>query len=144
MNIVFREDGAAGEQVPVGAKRAIALPAGRFEFIGAHEDSIGSYWMCSLFSPVFEFEDMDAATATASAAMEELFGDAIEAAEDERSMSAMWRGELPVDEPHGEPEPEVEEEAQADEQEPRPAARISRRSLFAGFRRADNRGEAAE
>ena len=36
-----------------------------FEFIGAHEASFGSYEMCSLFSPMFEFANQAAARATA-------------------------------------------------------------------------------
>ena len=38
-----------------GTKRCFVFPAGRFEFIAGYEEAIGAYWMCSLFSPVFEF-----------------------------------------------------------------------------------------
>ncbi|MBH2009912.1 MAG: [NiFe]-hydrogenase assembly chaperone HybE [Xanthomonadaceae bacterium] len=40
-----------------------------FEFIAAHEDGFGSYEACSLFSPVFEFENHQAAVATAQAVL---------------------------------------------------------------------------
>ncbi|CAN5305436.1 hypothetical protein BH10PSE16_BH10PSE16_01830 [soil metagenome] len=43
-----------------------------FEFIGAHEDDFGSYEACSLFSPVFEFENHGAAVATAQAVLDML------------------------------------------------------------------------
>lgn len=43
-----------------------------FEFIGAHEDSFGSYEACSLFSPVFEFDNHQAAVATAQAVLDML------------------------------------------------------------------------
>ncbi|CAM3632821.1 [NiFe]-hydrogenase assembly chaperone HybE [Polaromonas hydrogenivorans] len=43
-----------------------------FEFIAAHEDDFGSYEACSLFSPVFEFENHQAAVATAQAVLDML------------------------------------------------------------------------
>lgn len=49
------------------------FPAGRFAFIIGEEEGIGCYQMCSLFSPVLEFVDQDAAVLTASAALEALF-----------------------------------------------------------------------
>ena len=60
-------------RIPLGEERALApgqvrartVGGERFEFIGAAEDSFGPYEMCSLFSPMFEFEGQDAARATA-------------------------------------------------------------------------------
>lgn len=43
-----------------------------FEFIGAEEIVFGQYEMCSLFSPMFEFVDQQAARATAQAILEQL------------------------------------------------------------------------
>lgn len=43
-----------------------------FEFIGAHEDGFGSYEACSLFSPVFEFENHKSAVVTAKTVLEML------------------------------------------------------------------------
>jgi [NiFe] hydrogenase assembly HybE family chaperone len=40
-----------------------------FPFIGAHEEGFGAYEACSLFSPMFEFADHDAALATAQAVL---------------------------------------------------------------------------
>lgn len=37
-----------------------------FEFISAHEESVGAFESCSLFSPMYEFADQDAAVATAT------------------------------------------------------------------------------
>ncbi|MEM9181746.1 MAG: [NiFe]-hydrogenase assembly chaperone HybE [Pseudomonadota bacterium] len=48
-----------------GDKACVTFPAGEFEFIYGNEDEIGRYRMCSLFSPMFEFEDHAAAVATA-------------------------------------------------------------------------------
>ena len=45
-----------------------------FGFIGAHEDGIGGFEAASLFSPMFEFVDQNAAVATAEEALKELRG----------------------------------------------------------------------
>ena len=63
------EAGAWDEDRP-GEKLRHTLPAGDFEFIAGHEDGIGHYRMCSLFSPMFEFADHEAAVETAAAVME--------------------------------------------------------------------------
>lgn len=114
MNLAYLEDetdkeGAeAPAPIKVGAKRSISLPAGRFEFICSYEEAIGVYWMCSLFSPVFEFAEQEIAVATGMAAMEEVFSNEHEAEEGEAEMAMMWRGEIPVI------EDEDEDEAQSD------------------------------
>ena len=56
----------------VGEKRVLALPSGGYEAIWAHEEALGGYWAVSLFSPMFEFADMEAAIATADAALAEI------------------------------------------------------------------------
>lgn len=70
MNIVLFPQPQADEAIHVGSKRHFALPAGSYEFIRYHEAKLGGYWGCSLFSPMFEFEDDDAAIATADEAVE--------------------------------------------------------------------------
>jgi [NiFe] hydrogenase assembly HybE family chaperone len=57
----------------IGSKSLHQFPAGRFEFIVGELADIGRYRMCSLFSPVLEFEDQAAAELTAAAALEALF-----------------------------------------------------------------------
>jgi [NiFe] hydrogenase assembly HybE family chaperone len=57
----------AGE--PPGTKSLRQLPAGSFEFLSAYEEGIGPYRMCSLFSPVLEFENQEAALAAAEASL---------------------------------------------------------------------------
>lgn len=73
----------AWEDLPVGSKVQHAFPSGRYEFIVGEEARIGRYQMCSLFSPMFEFEDQAAAVATADAVMSALL-DAGNADRDER------------------------------------------------------------
>ncbi|MDJ0654089.1 MAG: [NiFe]-hydrogenase assembly chaperone HybE [Xanthomonadales bacterium] len=67
MNLMLLQD-EPGPLEP-GSKVQHELPSGTFEFIAGEEEGIGAYQMCSLFSPVFEFEDQDAAVATAEAVM---------------------------------------------------------------------------
>jgi [NiFe] hydrogenase assembly HybE family chaperone len=73
-----------GEWTPLaaGAERFVAFPAGRFRFIAGHEASLGESHSCSLFSPVLEFTDHEAARLTAEAALAGLFDAANAAAED--------------------------------------------------------------
>jgi [NiFe] hydrogenase assembly HybE family chaperone len=56
---------------PVGERetRHHVFPAGVFEFIGNRDAVLGDYQACSLFSPMFEFADHDAARATATASL---------------------------------------------------------------------------
>jgi len=64
MNLVWLP--AGGEPpLAVGANRTRAVGPERFDFIGAFEPGFGAYEACSLFSPMFEFEDQAAAAATA-------------------------------------------------------------------------------
>jgi [NiFe] hydrogenase assembly HybE family chaperone len=49
------------------------FPAGRFDFLVGEEAGLGRYQMCSLFSPVLEFEDQEAARIAGRAALAALF-----------------------------------------------------------------------
>jgi [NiFe] hydrogenase assembly HybE family chaperone len=74
MNLLLapREPGA-WRPLPPGDKRRYTFPAGIYDFIGAREESIGEYLVCSLFSPVLEFADHATARQTATFALEALF-----------------------------------------------------------------------
>ncbi|WP_315811233.1 [NiFe]-hydrogenase assembly chaperone HybE [Bradyrhizobium sp. SZCCHNR2028] len=64
MNVVTPvEQGAAGSVIKIG------LPAGSFEFTIGDVAEVGRIASCSLFSPMFEFEDMAAARTAAEAAL---------------------------------------------------------------------------
>ncbi len=56
----------------VGSKQPRYVGQTCFEFISGHEDALGSYEACSLFSPVFEFHDHATAVATAHAILSTL------------------------------------------------------------------------
>jgi [NiFe] hydrogenase assembly HybE family chaperone len=66
-------DAAAWAAIPAGTKVQHAFPAGAFEFLCGREEALGPYRMCSLFSPVLQFENQEAALAAAEAAMKTLF-----------------------------------------------------------------------
>jgi [NiFe] hydrogenase assembly HybE family chaperone len=70
---------ATAEQAEAWQSRALGssvphrFPAGRFDFLVGEETGLGRYQMCSLFSPVLEFEDQEAARLAGQAALEALF-----------------------------------------------------------------------
>jgi len=73
MNLVLApRDPAHWTSLPVGAKRRYRFPAGEFEFIGAADEAIGDYQVCSLFSPMQEFTDAPTARRVATLAREAL------------------------------------------------------------------------
>ncbi|WP_294040979.1 [NiFe]-hydrogenase assembly chaperone HybE [Thiolapillus sp.] len=82
------------------------FPSGRYEFLVGYEPELGKYQMCSLFSPMFEFSDHQAAIETAEAAVAELMNeDNFEQVDiDSKQIARIWSGEephpeLPADSP---------------------------------------------
>ncbi|MEE7626661.1 [NiFe]-hydrogenase assembly chaperone HybE [Methylobacter sp. Wu8] len=67
-------DSAWREQQP-GIKIDKRFPYGTFEFMLGSETPIGIYALCSLFSPMFQFENQAAALATAQAALQGLLAE---------------------------------------------------------------------
>ncbi|MEP7181832.1 MAG: [NiFe]-hydrogenase assembly chaperone HybE [Betaproteobacteria bacterium] len=74
MNLVLAErDPALWQPLGQGEKRRYRFPAGDYEFIGARDEAAGEYQLCSLFSPVLEFDDHTTARLVAELAREALF-----------------------------------------------------------------------
>jgi [NiFe] hydrogenase assembly HybE family chaperone len=74
MNLMLLpRDPTAWEPLPAGAKRSYRFPAGVYEFVGAHDATLGEYQLCSLFSPLLQFDDHAAARLVARLAREALF-----------------------------------------------------------------------
>lgn len=67
--------GEAADWPPMtgGSAHSRILPGGEFRFLAGEEDGIGPYLSCSLFSPMGDFADMDAARAVAREIMAQLF-----------------------------------------------------------------------
>ncbi len=69
MNIVLAPlEGAPPVTGASGATRSIALPCGKVDFLVSELEGFGRLLMCSLFSPMDDYVDLDAALATAHAA----------------------------------------------------------------------------
>jgi [NiFe] hydrogenase assembly HybE family chaperone len=70
------------------------FPSGKYEFLVGYESDIGKYQMCSLFSPMFEFADNNAAVETAEAAIKELMNiENIEESDiNSTQLEAIWDG----------------------------------------------------
>jgi len=63
----------AWQPLAIGKKRRYSFPAGNYEFIGADDDAVGAYQVCSLFSPVLQFGDQETARLVATLARAALF-----------------------------------------------------------------------
>lgn len=72
MNLVWLPLSPGQACVPVGETARRRIGNETFALIGGHEPAFGAYEACSLFSPMFEFEDQAAAVATARAVMAQL------------------------------------------------------------------------
>ncbi|AGK57344.1 rubredoxin [Hyphomicrobium denitrificans 1NES1] len=68
-----QEQGEAWSKLAMGSSVSYRFPAGRFDFLVGDEDGLGRYQMCSLFSPVLEFESHEAAQIAARAALDAIF-----------------------------------------------------------------------
>jgi [NiFe] hydrogenase assembly HybE family chaperone len=62
------EDGDLQE----GSKQVHVFPSGHYEFINGKEEGVGSFQVCSLFSPMQEFKDQQSAVDTANIVLDEL------------------------------------------------------------------------
>ncbi len=116
-----------------GSKQSHALPNGQFQFIVGHEEDIGFYLSCSLFSPVFEFADQESALQTARAALDEVMRvrDDVDEPDEDEDMKEIWAGRLPV------PEDEVGQALEEQVSEG-PPPELSRRDVLRGFRQSPN------
>ncbi|QGM96807.1 [NiFe]-hydrogenase assembly chaperone HybE [Methylocystis parvus] len=99
MNIVGARLSGEEHGFVAGAMHRIALPAGDVEMVASGLDGFGPILACSLFSPMFDFPDMDAARETARQAIEALFDrDLLERAATRRAAAldrrALLRGRL--------------------------------------------------
>lgn len=70
------------------------FPCGGYEFLGGHEEGVGHYQMCSLFSPALEFATHADAVATANAALDALFTVATASAQAESRAQVREAGRL--------------------------------------------------
>ncbi|MEO8120584.1 MAG: [NiFe]-hydrogenase assembly chaperone HybE [Rhodoferax sp.] len=69
MNLVWFSLDRIDQPTRAGTSRAHQVGSECFDFIAGHEAAFGSYEACSLFSPMFEFPDQAAASATGAAVL---------------------------------------------------------------------------
>ena len=88
-------DGNEWTGLPSGTKINRSFPSGTCEFILGEEEGIGRYLMCSLFSPVFEFQNQEAAVVMAEAVLQSLMDETSrdEVATRKRGIRTIWSGE---------------------------------------------------
>ena len=82
-------------ELPSGTRINKSFPSGTYEFILGEEEGVGRYLMCSLFSPVFEFQNQEAAVVTAEAVLHSLMDETRrdDVSSREREISRIWSGE---------------------------------------------------
>jgi [NiFe] hydrogenase assembly HybE family chaperone len=74
MNLVLAPHVArAWKPLAQGVEGRYEFPAGSYVFIGAHDPLAGEHQICSLFSPMLQFDDHDTARLVATLAREALF-----------------------------------------------------------------------
>jgi len=129
MNLVLLPgEGETWAELSIGDKVVQVFPSGAYEFILGEEPGAGRYLMCSLFSPMFEFVDQQAAVATAEAVMQGLMEEENHEPVNmrEKEIERIWRGEPEEGEPVDE---ELEDGPTLTERLDQP---ISRRDLLRG------------
>ncbi len=139
MNLILLPSAADDwETLPELSEHEHAFPSGRYRFILSREPGLGSYLSCSLFSPMFEFADDQAAVDTAVAVLEQLMNpDNLDPTDIEaRDIPAIWRGDIetPTAEETG---GEALRSLEGSRGEAAPA--ISRRQLLRGALRGEER-----
>ncbi|AOV17438.1 hypothetical protein BJI67_10540 [Acidihalobacter aeolianus] len=68
--VILPRDAAAWDALAPTATVRESLPMGECEFLVGRDEELGTYKSCALFSPALEFEDQEAARATARAALD--------------------------------------------------------------------------
>lgn len=71
--VILPGDGAGFMPLAGGRTQTWRFPSGEYVFIGNHEPGLGDYQLCSLYSPMFEFQTQHEAREVALAALAGLF-----------------------------------------------------------------------
>ncbi|MCG8084642.1 MAG: [NiFe]-hydrogenase assembly chaperone HybE [Candidatus Thiodiazotropha taylori] len=132
MNLMLiPHEGDSWSDEQIGDKQTYQFPSGPYEFILGEEEGIGRYQMCSLFSPVFEFDDQQTAVSTAKQVMlgimDEENQDGLSTCESE--INRRWHGEEEQDEVVTPESPEQDRSVAISDRLQQP---VSRRDLLRG------------
>lgn len=83
----------------IGDIQTHIFPSGAYDFIVGYEEQFGVYLSCSLFSPMFEFEDQEAADLTAQEALAALIDEENfdqESQHRTQEIAEIWSGEKTI------------------------------------------------
>lgn len=97
MNLMrLPDDTLASSTEPEPGEHILSFPSGSYTFVTGHESVIGDYQSCSLFSPMFEFADQDAAVQTAQAIMAALLTETRAEPGDinQEDIEALWKARV--------------------------------------------------
>lgn len=100
MNLMLFHDNHYETTVPpkIGSTQTHNFPSGSYEFVAGFEEELGHYQSCSLFSPMFEFEDQHTAELTAREALKAIMSDEnsdIDSQNPATEIEQIWNGEIP-------------------------------------------------
>ena len=82
----------------VGSMQKHIFPSGTYAFVTGYEESFGYYQSCSLFSPMFEFDDQSVAELTAISSLEAIMNEQncdTESQNPTEEIEQIWNGEIP-------------------------------------------------
>lgn len=79
INLLLLPGSAPWQEASALSKQCWRFPSGDYDFIHVEDVGFGPFQMCSLFSPALEFDSMEAACATAQAALLALLRPPLEA-----------------------------------------------------------------
>lgn len=98
MNVLLIPHDDSASLSHIGTTQQHAFPSGSYEFVTNFEDAIGYYLSCSLFSPMFDFENQEAAELTATEALKALMQEEnrdIASENPTKEIKQIWNGEIP-------------------------------------------------
>ncbi len=98
MNLMLIPNGDTDSTPKTGTIHQHVFPSGSYDFVAGFEEEIGHYLSCSLFSPMFEFENQEAAELTANEALKAIMNEEnINNASQNpaQEIEKIWNGEIP-------------------------------------------------
>jgi [NiFe] hydrogenase assembly HybE family chaperone len=101
MNLMLIPNGDTDSTPKTGTIHQHVFPSGSYDFVAGFEEEVGHYLSCSLFSPMFEFENQEAAELTASEALKAIMNEEnidTSSQNPANKIEKMWSGEIPTPE----------------------------------------------
>ena len=152
MNLILIPNGDTDSTPKTGTIHQHGFPSGSYDFVAGFEEEIGHYLSCSLFSPMFEFENQEAAELTAIEALKAIMNEAnmdTSSQNPANEIEQMWNGEIPTPEKTHDfdgsiIEPEIEKTAPRKKLSERLKEPTSRRDFLRGKAFREESGETAD